>query len=545
MPKTSSNNNQTLQRCMAWDPTLLLIMLASNAGIAVAYFSMAGAMLYFAAKRRQMPHVWMFRLFAAFTVCCGIGHLLRLPTAYVPGLELVVAVDAITALISLTAAALLWPLIPKALKLKSASELEHMNQQLHDMNERLTQANLKLEAANEHLAIARDQALETSNLKSAFVANISHELRTPLNGVLGMNELLLHTNLTPKQRELSETVQEQACELLSIVNDILDLSKLEAGKMKVEAVRMNPDRLVNECVSVMMPAAMQKGLELQVEIDPAIPSAVIGDPLRIHQVLLVLLNNAVKFTKKGSITVSVKVLEDTQSLVRFAVCDTGIGMAPDEQRYLFLPFTQVDGSSTRRFGGAGVGLSIAKKLVELMGGDIGVDSTKGTGSLFWFSVPLTVCEKGFQDLAMTMSPEIKGAGEVLIVEDHPALRLLASKQLENLGVKSCTVGTGKEALEAVVKGNYEMILLDCNLPDIDGYEVTRLIRRSEADTGKHVNIVALTAGALRSDLEKCLRSGMDDYLSKPYTLDELRRKVERWVMPTAKTINISKPTIDA
>jgi signal transduction histidine kinase/CheY-like chemotaxis protein len=518
--------------CLRWDAPLVFVFVAANLGIAIAYFAIPLALRYFVGKRKDLPYPHMFRLFAAFILSCGITHLAKIWTLYQPAYWYEALIDGWTAVVSLITAALLWPLLPKALALRSPAALAAANEQLETMNKQLTALNDELATVNLDLRVARDQALEASNLKSAFIANISHELRTPLSGVLGMNELLMTTELNDGQRKYAQVVHDSARSLLSLVNDILDLSKIEAGKLNIEFIALSPGRAVDEAVKLLSAAAVAKGLELRVEISEDVPEQVFGDPIRLHQVLLNLVGNAIKFTHHGSILVKAEIVGDDEQFatVRFSISDTGIGIADGEKKFLFMPFTQIDQSTTRRYGGTGLGLTISKRLVELMGGEIGVQSEKSKGSIFWFSLPFrkqgTLRAEPSQIPAITFDGR---AAKVLVVEDNATLQTLVSMQLEGLGLTADVVTTGEEALDITLKERYDMILMDCHLPHMDGYEATKLIRVREDNTDMHIPIVAMTAGAMKGDPERCLAVGMDDYLAKPYTLDQLREKLERWI----------------
>lgn len=386
------------------------------------------------------------------------------------------------------------------------------------------------EASNATLERMRDEALEATNLKSQFIANVSHELRTPLAGILGMSELLLFTDLTEEQHQGVESVQLAARSLSVIVNDLIDISRIEANKLAIEKKVFDPAQLIRECAQVLASAANKKNIELHVNIEARLPNALVGDPLRINQILQNLLGNSVKFTERGAITIGAHIDSETDDCVtvRFDVSDTGIGLSEDELQYLFLPFTQVDGSSTRRYGGSGLGLAISKGLVQLMGGQIGVNSKKGRGSTFWFKLPLPRAFPALpadspqppSDLATTDTT----TKWILIVEDSPVIRTVSAKQLERLGFNVRTVASGYGALEELARRQYHLILMDCHLPDIDGFEVTRRIRQSESNT--HIPILAVTAAAMSGDRTKCLDAGMDDYLAKPYTMSHLQEKIE-------------------
>jgi signal transduction histidine kinase len=520
--------------CLRWDGPLLFVFVASNIGIAIAYFAIPAALRFFVGKRKDLPYPHMFQLFAAFIMSCGITHLAKIWTLYQPAYWAEALIDAWTAGVSLLTAAMLWPLIPKALALRSPAALASANEQLEGVNKQLTAVNEELEKLNADLKAARDQALEASSLKSAFIANISHELRTPLSGVLGMNELLMTTELNSVQRQYSQVVHDSARSLLSLVNDILDLSKIEAGKMNIEAIALNLDSATQEATNLLAAAAAGKGLDLKIEVDDSLPEQVFGDPIRLHQVLLNLLGNAVKFTHRGSVSlkVSQEASDDQFIRVRFAVTDTGIGVADGEKKYLFMPFSQVDQSTTRRYGGTGLGLTISKRLVELMGGEIGLQSEKGKGSTFWFVLPFRKQGSTVASRPIGLGTAFEGYGaRVLVVEDNTTLQTLVAKQLEGLGLVADIVSTGEEALDILPKEPYSLILMDCHLPHMDGYEATRLIREREDGTGLHIPIVAMTAGAMKGDPEKCLAVGMDDYLAKPYTLEQLKEKMQRWLVP--------------
>ncbi len=521
------------------------------------------------------------------------------------------------------------------------------------------------------IAAARDQAVEAARVKAQFLATMSHEIRTPINAVIGMTELLIEGELTGEQREYTETVRSSAQSLLGIINDVLDFSKLETGRMPIDAVPFAPIEAVESAADILAAGARKKRLTLVTYVAPDVPKQLLGDANRIRQILLNLIGNAIKFTASGHVVVRCTVdrPEGDFTIVRFSVSDTGIGVSTESAAKLFAPFAQADDSTSRRFGGTGLGLSISKQLVELMGGDIDVDSRAGAGATFWFTARLKrIDAEAYQDLptlrgarvlivdddgvsrqileqyllswgiiatstasanhaitllqgaakrgtpfhaalvdyfmpdldgislgmAIKAAPQIEsvplilvtafdepGRGReaiergfsaylrkplrqsdlydalasavahtvptvvdvheaivsppredvlILIAEDHPVNQKLALQQLKKLGYRAEAVNNGREALEALERTDFSLVLMDCQMPELDGYDTTRAIRRREATRGVHVPIVALTANALEGDRDACIAAGMDDYLAKPVQLAELAAMIERYTM---------------
>ena len=393
--------------------------------------------------------------------------------------------------------------------------------------------------ASAELAIARDQAVEASNMKSAFLANMSHEIRTPMNGVIGMTELLLSMGLSDAQRECAEQIARSGEQMLSIINDILDISKIETGHLELDIADFDLLQAVEQTCALARAQAQSKGLRLELQIAPEIPQRVRGDSRRVHQVLLNLVTNAIKFTSDGSVTVSVTTPEapevDAQdgTAVRIAVRDTGIGIAPESVQRMFEPFTQADVSTTRLYGGTGLGLAIARELVELMGGTISAGSILGEGSTFWFELVLgrPLAEEtpvAARDIAAAEAMAWATPPLVLVAEDSQVNQIVAARSLERCGCNVEVVGDGRQALAALAAKRFDAVLMDCQMPELDGYEATAELRRREAP-GERVPVIAMTAQAMDGDRERCLEAGMDDFISKPMKFDALRSVLLKWI----------------
>ena len=420
--------------------------------------------------------------------------------------------------------------------IRDITERKWAEEELQKTNRQLKQSIAK---ANELAGLAG----KANAAKSEFLANMSHEIRTPLNGVIGMTELLLDTDLNSEQEEYAQTINMSGEALLALINDILDFSKIEANKLVMEKREFDLHSVLKYTTDLLARSTQEKGLRLTCQVEPDVPMLLRGDAGRLCQILANLGGNAAKFTNRGNIQIQVSVekREKRNITLRFSVSDTGIGIPANRLKALFTPFTQADGSTTRKYGGTGLGLAISKQLAQMMNGKIGARSVPGVGSTFWFTarfekVPDKQAEEEVLDSKVQKAPEACGAPSlpdkvrILLVEDNPVNQRVALAMLKKLGIRTDVAANGQEAVQALQTVTYDLVLMDCQMPEMDGFEATRAVRQKEsAASSPSIPIIAMTASAMQADREKCLQAGMSDFIAKPVQQGELAEMLARWL----------------
>jgi signal transduction histidine kinase len=416
------------------------------------------------------------------------------------------------------------PIIPEILVGKVAVFLD-LYQQKRKLNELLH----RLETNNKELEVQKNRAEEATRLKAMFLANMSHEIRTPLNGIIGTSRMLEDMDMNKAQKELIHIITISGENLLNIINDILDFSKIEAGQIKLEKIKFHPSEVICTIAKLYKFKSDSKGIKMNIDINEKVPGVLIGDPYRLNQIVANLVNNALKFTEKGSIDIVVDLLNQKDNRVEliYKVIDTGIGISDEGKRKLFKEFSQVDSSTTRKYGGTGLGLSICQNLVALMEGEIGVESEVGKGSEFWFKLWYDYASEDKKEQKQE-EVEIPDNMKILYAEDNLVNQKVTKFMLQKINAECDVAGNGKQAFEMFKEKEYDLILMDMFMPEVNGLESAKLIRdyENELKTDKPIYIVAATANAFSEDKQKCLEAGMNDFISKPFKEADLMRVIK-------------------
>lgn len=499
--------------CGRWTEFHGWLYICSDLAIWLAYFAIPLLLIRLVTQKKDIPLPTLFWLFGAFILLCGMTHLLDALIFWWPAYRLAGLVRFFTACISVLTVISLYQFLPKAAALKTSAQFEAEIQQ-----------RLKTERS---LIEAKERAETSEKLKHQFLSNMSHEIRTPMNAIIGFTGLLERTKLSPDQFEWLQAIKYSSDNLLVIVNDILDFAKIESGTLELDEKKINIADLVHSAVTMLKNRAEDKGIRLVFSIDSTIPEVVLGDSVRLTQVLLNLLSNAVKFTNHGEVNVEVFLLEDNQDTVtiEFSVTDTGIGIQEQHLETIFDSFSQISNNNTRLYGGTGLGLAIAKRLTELQGGTLSAHSKYNEGSCFKFNLPFKKFDFNNTDVtAIDQEPMIEfiTGKRVLVVEDNPISRRLLSIWLELWKLEADMADNGRIAIEKLMQNQYDLVLMDIQMPEMDGYETSRHIR---TQMQSNIPIIAMTAHALKDEIDKCMNAGMNNYISKPFNPSDLLAKL--------------------
>ncbi|HEX4130746.1 MAG TPA: ATP-binding protein [Pirellulales bacterium] len=514
--------------CGTWDAGLGWLHILADAATFGAYTAIPLVLAYFMLHRRDVPFPRVFWLFGLFIFSCGFGHLVESIIFWHPVYRFSGLVKLTTASVSWVTVVALARVMPTALALPG---LKRLNEELQGQVAQRREAERVMQAA-------KGTAVAANRAKSEFLANISHELRTPMNAIIGMTELALEEPLSPNVRDCLGTAKDSADVLLSLLNEILDFSRIESGRFTLERDEFKLRSTVNETVRTLRIRADNKRLKLVRDVNDEVPDRLVGDSLRLRQVLANLVGNAIKFTEQGEVVIGVGVDSQTSTAtcLKFSVRDTGIGIAAEDRERIFAPFTQADSSTTRMHGGTGLGLTICGELVRLMGGRIWVTSELGQGSTFCFTAWFdrvaephgAMGRAGGEHAAAAEADAPPRSLRVLVAEDVPANQKLVRMILQKRGHEIDVAENGKQALEMVRAGRYDAVLMDVQMPVVDGLQATAAIRAEQARDVHRLPIIAMTAHAMRGDRERCLAAGMDAYVAKPVDSGQLIHLIEKF-----------------